>query len=294
MAIRAWLLATFALLALGAGPIAASADAPRTRAPSRVFLIVLENHEYDAVAGNPEAPYINGLATRGALSTNYHAVAHPSLPNYLALLGGSTFGIAENCTECAFPGSNLALQLSRGGIPWRAYMEGMPHPCFRGAEAGDYVKRHNPFMYFPSIATVPQRCRQVVPASRLAADLRDRSLPAFAWLSPGLCNDAHNCDIATADRFVARLAPRIERQLGAHGLLIVTFDEGTTSAGCCGVAGGGQVMTVVVGPGVPRGVQLARPFDHYSLLAGLEQRFGLPRLRAARRARALPLRRWGS
>ncbi len=287
MAIRAWLLATLALLALDAGPMAASAEAPRAQAPSRVFLIVLENHEYDAVAGSPEAPYINGLAARGALATNYHAIAHPSLPNYLALLGGSTFGIAENCTECVAPGSNLALQLSRAGIPWRAYMEGMPHPCFRGAEAGDYVKRHDPFMYFPTIAAEPRRCADVVPATRLDADLRRRTLPAFGWLSPGLCNDAHNCPIAVADRYLAALAPRVLKHLGPHGLLVVSFDEGSSAAG-----GGGRVMTVVVGPDVPRGIQLDGPYDHYSLLAAVERHFGLPRLRRARQARALPLSSW--
>ncbi len=289
MAIRAWLLATLALLALGSSFVAASVGMPSRQAPSRVFLIVLENHEYDAVAGNPDAPYINGLAARGALATDYHAVAHPSLPNYLALLGGSTFGIAENCTECVVAGSNLALQLSRAGIPWRAYMEGMPHPCFRGAEAGDYVKRHDPFMYFPSIAAVPERCADVAPAARLDADLRHDTLPAFGWLSPGLCNDAHNCPIAVADRYLAALAPRIVKHLGRHGLLVVTFDEGSSTAG-----GGGRVMTVVVGPDVPRGIRLAGPYDHYSLLAAVERHFGLPRLRRVRGARALPLGWWDS
>ncbi len=287
MAIRAWLVATLTLLVLGAGVATGNAGGSGVQAPSRVFLIMLENHEYDDVAANPEAPYINGLAARGALATDYHAIAHPSLPNYLALLGGSTFGIAENCTECVAPGSNLALQLSRAGIPWRAYMEGMPHPCFRGAEAGDYVKRHDPFMYFPSIAAVPPRCADVVPATGLDADLRRGTLPAFGWLSPGLCNDAHNCPIAVADRYLAALAPRIVKHLGPHGLLVVSFDEGSSTAG-----GGGRVMTVVVGPGVPHGIQLAGPYDHYSLLAALEQHFGLPRLRRARQARALPLSSW--
>lgn len=289
MAIRAWMAATAALIALGAGVAHADAGRGRASPPSPVFLIVLENHEYDAVAGNPEAPYLNGLAAHGALATNYHAVAHPSLPNYLALLGGSTFGIAENCTECVAPGSNLALQLSRADIPWRAYMEGMPHPCFRGAEAGDYVKRHDPFMYFPSIGAVRQRCADVVPATRLDADLRRGTLPTFGWFSPGLCNDAHNCPIAVADRYLAALAPRVIKHLGPHGLFVVTFDEGSSVAG-----GGGRVITIVVGPGVPHGVQLAGPYDHYSLLAAVERHFGLPRLRRARQARALPLRRWGS
>ena len=294
MATRAWSAAVLALLALIAATAPGGASGRAEPPASHVVLIVLENHEYDQVVGNPEAPYLNRLARRGTLATNYYAVAHPSLPNYLALLGGSTFGIAENCTECAARGANLPSQLSRTGISWRAYMEDLPYPCFGGSEAGEYVKRHDPFMYFPSIADNPSRCRQVVPASRLSADLRRHSLPSFAWLSPGLCNDAHNCGIAVADTHLSRLVPRIARQLGPHGILVVSFDEGTTSAGCCGAAGGGHVVTVAIGPGVPRGRLLARPYDSYSLLAGIEDAFGLPRLRRARQADPLPLRSWGS
>jgi hypothetical protein len=174
-------------------------------------------------------------------------------------------------------------------------MGGMPRPCFRGAKAGGYVKRHDPFMYFPSISSNRTLCRQVVPASRLDADLRRRALPSFGWLSPGLCDDAHSCDLATADRFLARLVPRVTRQLGPRGALIVTFDEGTSEEACCGpfVEGGGHVLTVVAQPGQPVGHRTVSTYDHYSLLAALERRFGLPRLRKARQARPLPLKGTG-
>ncbi|MEX2106037.1 MAG: alkaline phosphatase family protein [Solirubrobacterales bacterium] len=254
---------------------------------SHVALIVLENREYDEVVGDPEAPFLNRLARRGALATRYHGVAHPSLPNYLALLGGSTFGIDENCVECRAAGPNLATQLSRAGTSWRAYMGGLPSACYPGAEYGEYVKRHNPFMYFPAITSRPGRCARVVPEARLSADLRRHRLPAFSWLSPGLCADAHNCALSVADRRLSRLVPRLTRQLGPHGLLIVTFDEGTSDAGCCGGAHGGRVMTLLVGPDVRHGVRLKRAYDHYSLLATLEDRFGLPRLRHARAARVI-------
>ena len=264
---------------------AAAASGPTER--SHVVMVVLENHEYDEVIGNPDAPFLNGLARRGTLATRYFAIAHPSLPNYLALLGGSTFGVAENCTGCSARGSNLALQLSRAGISWRAYMEGLPHRCYRGDAAGDYVKRHNPFMYFPSIAASPRRCANVVGYPRLEADLRRHSLPAFAWIGPGLCRSAHDCGIGVADGRLAKLVPRLTRQLGPHGFLVVTFDEGSGDGGCCGVARGGRVATVLSGPDVRRGARLARAADHYSLLATIEGAFGLPRLRHARSRRML-------
>jgi phospholipase C len=294
MAIRRRPVAILLVLLAGLSAAGAGARARPATTRSHVVVIVLENHGYGEVAGDPEAPYLNRLARRGALATHYHAVAHPSLPNYLALLGGSTFGIDSDCTGCVVRGSNLAVQLTRAGIGWRAYMEGMPHPCFRGERAGGYVKKHDPFMYFPSIAADPRRCADVVPTSRLRADLRRHSLPAFAWIGPGLCYSAHDCNLSTADLRLSKLVPRIVRQLGPHGLLLVSFDEGKGEAGCCGAAGGGHVFTVAIGPGVPRGARLRRAYDHYSLLAGLEDRFGLPRLRQARQAKALPLRSWGS
>lgn len=282
MAGRLSLTMVAALLLLGSGT-AVAAPAP----PARVVLTVLENHEYDEVIGSPEAPYLNRLARRGALATSYFGVTHPSLPNYLALFAGSTFGIAENCTECFVKGPNLATQLSRAGVSWRAYMGDLPHPCFAGASYGSYAKRHNPFAYFPAIAAVPGRCRKVVPETRLLADLRRHRLPTFSWLTPDLCDNGHDCPLAEADAHLRALGPTILRQLGRGGLWVITFDEGTSDAGCCGLPGGGRVATILVGPGVARGTEIRQPADHYSLLAGLEDHFGLPRLRLARSARPL-------
>jgi len=271
------------LLAALAPVLAATTGAAAAAERSHVVVIVLENREYGEVIGDPDAPFLNRLAARGALATRYHAIAHPSLPNYLAILGGSTYGVDENCTECMTPGPNLATQLSGAGISWRAYMGGMPSACFLDPEYGSYVKRHNPFLHSAAIVADPKLCHRVVPEERLDADLRQRRLPEFAWLSPDLCDDGHDCELAVADRHLSRLVPRLTSQLGPDGLLAITFDEGTSN-----VAGGGRVATLLVGPGIAPGTRLGTPLDHYSLLASLERRFGLPRLRHARAARAIP------
>lgn len=270
--------------AVAAEPSVSAATALRT---SHVFLVVLENREYDEVIGNPQAPYLNRLAQRGAVAVNYFGVTHPSLPNYLALLGGDTFGISENCTECVVSGPNLATQLSRAGISWRAYMESLPYPCFTGTTPGPYAKRHNPFVYFPSLTTRPDRCRNVMAELQLPLDLKAGRLPSFGWLTPNLCHDGHDCGLGAADFHLSTLLPGVVRQLGPRGLLIVTFDEGTSDAGCCGSPGGGRIATILVGPQVPRGSEIVQPADHYSLLASLEDRFGLPRLRRAAFAQPL-------
>jgi hypothetical protein len=292
MAILTRLALTLALAALALAPAIRwlqpeAADARPAAAAPRFAVIVLENHEFDEVIGSAEAPFLNRLARRGTLVSRYHAVDHPSLSNYLAMIGGSTFGIRETCTDCRAGGDNLAAQLTRAGISWRAYMEDMPRPCFEGATHDEYAKRHNPFMYFETISSVPSRCRNVVPATRLDEDLRANELPTFSWLSPDLCHNAHDCAIAVADHWLSRLIPRITRKLGPGGILVVTFDEGKSDSGCCGGSTGGRVATIFAGPGARRGARLAGPFDHYALLATIEDRFGLPRLRMARGAPTL-------
>ena len=233
--VRTPIAAILVLLAVLAG-IDRSRPAPAAVAavPARVALVVLENREFGEVVGNPEAPFLNRLARRGALATHYYAVAHPSLPNYLALLGGSTFGIDENCTTCSVAGDNLAAQLSRANISWRAYMEGLPSPCYRGATHGRYVKRHNPFMYFRSIAARGDRCRNVVPATALSEDLRRDSLPAFSWVTPDLCHDGTTA-IYGPPTAGSHGSSQDHRELGPR-LLVVTFDEGTSDRGCCAAA----------------------------------------------------------
>ena len=254
---------------------------------SHTVLIALENHELGEVIGAADAPYFNRLVSRGALAVNYHAITHPSLPNYLALAGGSTFGISEDCTDCLASGASLATQLSASGESWRAYMGAMPSSCFSGTEAGEYAKRHNPFMYFPSVASDPSLCARDVPETQLRPDLAQHRLPAFAWISPGLCDDAHSCGFGSADRYLRGVVPQLLGALGPDGLLVITFDEGTTNAGCCGGAAGGRVATVLLGPRVRTGARLHRAYSEYSLLATIEDRFGLARLRNARTAPAL-------
>jgi hypothetical protein len=154
---------------------------------------------------------------------------------------------------------------------------------------GDYAKKHNPFMYFPSIVSDPSLCARDVPETQLRLDLAHRHLPAFAWISPDLCEDAHDCAFGAADAYLRRVVPPLLGQLGPAGLLVVTFDEGTTDARCCGSASGGRVATILLGPGVRAGTRLRPTYSPYSLLATIEDRFGVSRLRNARSVPALDL-----
>src|SRR6266487_2864346 len=85
---------------------------------SHVFEIVLENHEASSIIGSSSAPYINSLAQKYGLATNFYGTRHPSLPNYLALIGGDTFGVSSDCTTCFINAPNLADQIEHAGKSW--------------------------------------------------------------------------------------------------------------------------------------------------------------------------------
>src|SRR5207302_1240536 len=116
--------------------------------PAMFIVILMENKGCKKVIGSSQAPYLNRLALGAAFASRYYGLTHPSLPNYLGLTGGSTFGITSDCTDCTVRGGNLVDQLDSAHISWKAYMEGMPAPCFAGAAEGLYAKKHNPFAYY--------------------------------------------------------------------------------------------------------------------------------------------------
>lgn len=282
--LAASLLATVALLA-GCGsaapgkPLAlgAAAKLPASRS-SHLVTIVLENEERSSVIGSPSAPYANALARRYGSMTQSYAVTHPSLPNYLALTSGSTHGIESDCTGCGVAAPNVVDQLEARHVSWKAYLEDAPGPCFLGASHAGYAKKHNPFAYYADVAGSKERCAKLVGFDALARDLREGTLPAYAWITPNLCDDGHDCGVAASDRFLARTVPALLRELGPHGLLVLTWDEGSSDRGCCGEAAGGQIATILAGPDVRRGAREATPIDHYGVLGSIEAVLGLPRL----------------
>jgi hypothetical protein len=275
-------IALFGCSSGGGGGSSAAVSAPHaaaTTTKSRVFVIVMENKEYGQVIGSRSAPYVNALARRYTLATRSYGVRHPSLPNYLALTAGSTLGVTSNCTDCQQSAESIADQLENAGLSWKAYMGGMPRSCFKGAGSGRYAKKHNPFMYYSSVADDPSRCSNVVPGSQLTKDLRAGSLPSFSFLSPDLCDDSHDCAVSTSDRYLSRVVPQILQHLGPSGFLVLTYDEGNSNAGCCGgLAHGGRIPMVIAGRGVKRGARFGTPVTHYSTLRTIEDALGLPRL----------------
>src|SRR5262245_60868789 len=199
---RKRLSALFVIIALtltAVGIVLRSATVTTAASPpayAHIFFVIDENHGYSQVIGSSSAPYINSLANANGLATNAYAVAHPSLPNYLALIGGSTFGITSDCTTCWINAPNLADSIESSGRTWHAYMESMTTPC-QLSDGGGYVQKHNPFVYFNDIRTTARCAANVLPYTRLATDLTSAATtPNFVWITPTLCNDMHDCPVA--------------------------------------------------------------------------------------------------
>jgi Predicted phosphohydrolases len=250
-----------------------------------IVLIMLENRDYKTVIGpDSQMPLLNTLAQQEVILSNYFAVAHPSLPNYIALVSGSTQGITSDCTACFVNQPNLADLIEASGRTWKSYEESMPSPCFIG-DANPYAQKHDPFLYFDSIRLNAARCNQsIVPLTTLDGDLANNQLPNFSFIMPNLCNSGHDCSAATADKWVTDMVAKLQASpaLGKNSLIIVAFDEGNekSKAGCCGLGSpaGGQVAVMFISPTAIAGFNDTTAYSHFSLLKTILTAWNLPAL----------------
>jgi hypothetical protein len=245
-----------------------------------VIVVVFENKESGSVLGSRDAPTFKLYARVYARATQFYGVTHPSLPNYLAMVGGSTFGHTTNCVDCPIAAKSLADTIEASGRTWKAYAEGLPARGFLGGSSGRYAKKHNPFAYFTPIINTSERRQRIVPFAELKRDVVRGQLPDFAFVVPDLCNSMHDCSVRTGDTWLRRtVGPLLKLRRTA---IFVTFDEGASN-----VRGGGHIPTLVVGTAVRPKSSFRPVANHYGLLRTIEDGWGLPRLGRSARARAL-------
>jgi hypothetical protein len=256
---------------------------------SHIFIILLENKEYDDMIGNPSAPYFNSLAQQYGVAANSYGVTHPSLPNYIALTSGDTYSITTNCDDCFLDVPNIADQIESAGKTWKAYMGAMPQPCFVGNKGSLYAQKHNPFIYYDNIRTNPARCGRIVPFTEFATDLQNEALANYTWITPNMCDSQHDCSVAKGDVWLQTWVPQILASLAwqQDGVLFITYDEGSTDAGCCGGSAGGRIPTLVISPLGKPAFQSNIAYDHYSLLLTIERAWNMPPLGKAANAAAM-------
>jgi hypothetical protein len=253
---------------------ATSATTPPAGAPEHIVVVVFENRGTGQIIGNGTAPAFDALARQGVLYTRSYGITHPSQPNYLALFSGSTQGVTDDSCPHTFNTMNLARQLLDAGRTFTGYAESLPHSGFVGCRQGRYARKHAPWTNFAGLpATVSQ------PYTAFPTDFTQ--LPSVAFVAPDLCNDMHDCPVATGDHWLAEhLSGYAAWAQTHHSLLIVTFDEDDS-------VGANLIPTIITGQGVVP-AQVSEPIDHYTVLRTIEACFGLAPLGAAAARAPLP------
>jgi hypothetical protein len=258
-------LAVVSVLCAIAGSGSAGGDRSRRPVPrlDHVVVVVFENEERQSVLGSGAAPTFDRLATAYAQATKDRAVSHPSLPNYLALVSGSTHGVTNDCENCPQSGATIGTLLTRRGLSWGSYAEGYP-------SGSGFAKKHVPFLYFPGGAA------HVHPLSAFNAS----RLSAFSFVTPDLCHDMHDCSIGTGDAWLARFVKPLLAV--PRTAVFIVFDEGSSDVG-----GGGAVALLIVGTAVKPHSRYALATSHYGLLRTVEDALGVPALGESAQARPL-------
>jgi hypothetical protein len=272
---------------------------PAEAAGNPVVIIFMENKSASEIIGNPNTPYLNGFSSDGRTFTDYREgdSVGPSLPDYLQVAAGSSCGKTSDAVIAGDPSIGAACpttvwnQLTDAGQSWGVYMEAMPTPCFDGVSFGDpvtdgpYALRHNPATPFPSVFGDPTLCAShVLPYSAFDP----AALPAVSFIAPNICDDQHgsastqwtNC-LEDSPQLLRRgddwLAARVPAMVAAGATVVITYDES------------GLLYAAEQGPGVVPGSVDPTPYTHYSILAAIEARYGLPALGGAETANVLPL-----
>lgn len=252
---------------------------------SHIVVLVFENKEFGSVIDNRRMPYFNLLANTYTLLTQHYAVAHPSLPNYIAMISGDTHGITDNCdfADCYLDAPSLPDLVEESGRTWKTYQDDMPEPCFTGNTLR-YVRKHNPFIFFDPIRLDEARCKRgIVPLTQLEEDIAEEDIPNFIFITPDICYSGHDCALDLVDGWLKEQVDRIFLALDAAGgpfLIIVTWDEGQGDHSCCGLpeSAGGRIATILISPQVKPAFQDDTPYSHYSILKTISEAWGLPYL----------------
>jgi hypothetical protein len=290
------------------------ATSPRGTSFDYAVLIIMENHSLCSIVGNITigcttstiAPYETKLAQNYALATNYTALVHPSLGNYLALVGGSTFNVTQTCSPksnpcgsdhlcCPTPAANIVDRFDQTGLTWKAYAEDYPSGC----TSASFVL---PFNYFQDIYSNATRCARLVKANTVTAGttlgnpdifLNDLGSTAtasnFMWLTPSICDQWHELSCSGfggtsyGDIYLSIVVPKILNSAvftTQRAALFIVYDEGT--GGCkphpCSGSTDDYIYAVWAGPQVKRGYMCNASYSHYSFLSTLEWNWGLKNL----------------
>ena len=234
---------------------------------SHIVVVVEENHSYDDIIGSSSAPYINSLATGGALLTSSYGVTHPSEPNYMALFSGGQQGVTSDACPVTSSAANLGSQLIAAGKTFTGYSEDLPSAGSTACTSGKYARKHSPWVNFSNLSTSVNQ-----PFTAFPSDYS--TLPTVSFVIPNLNNDMHDGSVATGDTWLkSKISAYATWAKSNNSLLIVTWDEDDYSEN-------NKIPTIFYGAGVKTGTY-SENINHYNLLATLESAYGLSKLGSA-------------
>lgn len=263
-------------------PLPGSHSASPASGVEKVLVIVEENRSVSDVAAH--MPFLMSRARSYGTATHFYAISHPSLPNYLVLAGGSTFGVTDDDVPAAHQlhGPSLFGQLLAAGRSAKTYAEAMPSNC-AVRNQGTYAVRHNPWTYFDD-RTERAACNKFdVPSGSptggaLLDDVTAGKLPTFGLLIPDVCNDGHDCSASRADHWLRSWLPIIMKGPDATSrrlAIVITWDEDDDHSG-------NRVPLMVIDPSLKgKQKQVTTRLDHYGLSAGIARMAGTSPLRRA-------------
>jgi acid phosphatase len=269
--------------------------APAGKHFDQVVIVVLENEGTDQALADP---YVSSLTRKAAWFSHYHAITHPSFPNYLAIVAGTTFGIDTDHRPAPLKGATIADRLEERKLTWKSYAEDYPGGCYLGSGAGAgkltptaaptelYVRKHVPLLAFSSIENNSARCAHVVGASQFLRDARAGKLPNYSFYTPNMFNDGHDTSLGVSTKWLQGFVRALEGTVAMHQrtLVVITWDEGSGRDN--------RVLTLLLGNVVNPG-KYPTSLTHYSLLRTIEDNFGLSPVSAGdRRASAFPESVW--
>lgn len=232
-----------------------------------IVIVLEENNDYLSVVGTTAMPYLNTLISQYGLATQYYATTHPSIGNYMDLTTGQILTNDDGQTPATFPVSadNVVRELLAAGKTWKAYGEDLPSVGYTGPDTTTFAIRHYPLAYMTDVLNSQAQLQNLVPFTQFATDLAAGTLPNYSWVTPNLCDDAHNCSLSTADTWLqTNIDPLIKNAtFQKDGLLIIVFDESASD----NTNGGGRVVCVLISPASSKlAFQSTTLYQHPSVL----------------------------
>jgi phosphatidylinositol-3-phosphatase len=263
------------------GAILAHAQIPQS---NHVIILLEENQSYPAVIGSPSMPFLNSLATKYGLATQYYANVHPSIGNYFMLTAGQLV-TSNDSLNSTVNVDNIVRHLLTAGKTWKSYAESLPSVGYTGGDQYPYVRHHNPLSYFSDVVNSSVQRLNLVPFSQLAVDLANNQLPNYSFIVPNQNHNAHDCPtgptgctdaqkLATADTWLKNnITPLLNSAVFQNdGVLIIVFDEGFSTDTA---HGGGHVAAVVIGPKVKAGFKSTVFYQHQNALRTMLDALGI-------------------